>query len=100
MLAKEERSSFRLAMPSTLTLTRTGGWPRLNSEKRFWVAYPLQFCFVPACGGQAKGGQFFACGYFSAFSLPLYLVFSFRVSILRTPRTLTRWIFRSLTNKN
>ena len=20
-----------------------GGWPRLNSEKRFWVAYPFGF---------------------------------------------------------
>src|SRR5260370_10316948 len=37
-----------------------GGWRILNTPARLRVAYPLRFCFVPACGGQAKGGQFFA----------------------------------------
>jgi len=37
-----------------------GGWRILRRLRRLRVAYPLRFCFVPACGGQAKGGQFFA----------------------------------------
>jgi len=30
-------------------LLKDGGWPRLNSEKRLWVAHPCGFC---------KGGVF------------------------------------------
>jgi len=34
----------------TIFLADTGGWPRLNSKKRLWVAHPCGFC---------KGGVFF-----------------------------------------
>src|SRR5438445_6810539 len=42
-------------MTTILLLRKPGGWPRLHSEKRFWVAHPLRVLSYARVGTNRRG---------------------------------------------